>query len=133
MANEHSRNERENCDFHAGTPSVDSVRAVPVDYDSALTQLNLLDVPEGVGTQEVDVASKPSDHETVNSESRVDTTESVSVSAAPETFAVLAALAALADKDFSSSLSPASGRAGEQKADGTTELSGQETASIDSH
>jgi hypothetical protein len=57
---EGSRDERENCESRSKKTAVVLVKAVPVDFDSALSQLNMLDAPDGVSGPIVDVSNEAS-------------------------------------------------------------------------
>jgi hypothetical protein len=73
----HSRNKRENCDARSEATAAFSARAVPTDFDSALSQLNMLDAPVGTSTQNLDVLNTPEGEEKSDFDSHGERAEAV--------------------------------------------------------
>jgi hypothetical protein len=103
MAQEHSDSERENRDSHAERTAGASASPVPEHYNSALSELNMLDAPNGAGKSKVEAASEPPSEKGGRFQSSRETIEIISAGAAPTTnsdsaLALLSELCALGEE-----------------------------------
>jgi hypothetical protein len=100
---ERAGNEEGNRDSRTEKTEVVAVKAVPADYDTALSQLNSLDAPNGAGKPKVDGASEPAPKKRVHFQSGSEPRQGIAVDAAPATdtdaaLALLSELCALGEK-----------------------------------